>query len=231
MRGITLRLGSTGPDVKRLQLLLNSTRPSPRLALDGRFGSNTTDAVVRVQRAHGLSGDGVVGAPTWEILGQRGTATSPQSHAPVPQWMEVVALELGVHEDARPGYHNQRIVEYHKTTSLAASSDEVPWCSSFVNWALQQTNRRGTNSALAKSWLNWGVALTTARAGAITVIKRKGATSDAATGSTTGYHVAFYVSATPTHVRLLGGNQRDSVRYSNFALAGYSIEGFRWPTA
>src|SRR5262245_10482745 len=149
MHGVTLRLGSMGTDVKRLQLLLNSLKPSPRLSLDGRFGAKTTDAVVRVQRAHGLPADGVVGSPTWQILGQRGMATSPQLHAAAPQWMEVAALELGVHEDARPGYHNQRIVEYHKTTSLAASSDEVPWCASFVNWVLQQTNRRGTNNALA----------------------------------------------------------------------------------
>jgi peptidoglycan hydrolase-like protein with peptidoglycan-binding domain len=123
MQGVTLRRGSTGRDVKRLQLLLNSTKPSPHLSLDGTFGPQTTDAVVRVQRAHGLPGDGVVGDSTWAILGQRGMGTAPQPNAMAPQWMEIAALEVGVHEDARHGYHNQRIIEYHKTTSLAASTD------------------------------------------------------------------------------------------------------------
>ena len=88
---------------------------------------------------------------------------------------------------------------------------------------------KDTNSALARSWLDCGVPLNPPREGAITVIKRKGATSDAATGSATGFHVAFYVSSTPTHVRLLGGNQGDQVRYSNFSLNSYEVRGYRWP--
>ena len=54
--------------------------------------------------------------------------------------------------------------------------------------------------------------------------KKKG--SDLATGSATGYHIAFYVSSTATHVRLLGGNQSDSVKYGNFSLSAYDVKGY-----
>ena len=93
-----------------------------------------------------------------------------------------------------------------------------------------QAGYRGTNSAAAKSWLGWGKSLDAPREGAITVIKKKGATSDAATGSTSGFHVAFYLSATATHVRLLGGNQRDRVKESSYPLTDYEVKGYRWPS-
>jgi uncharacterized protein (TIGR02594 family) len=144
--------------------------------------------------------------------------------------MDIAIAELGVHENASPGQHNRRIVEYHSATSLRATTDETPWCSSFVNWVMVQGGYRGTNNALARSWLDWGTSLTTPRTGAVTVIKKKGASSDSATGSSTGFHVGFYVSSTSATVRLLGGNQGDQVKYSNFMLASYDIRGHRWPT-
>lgn len=36
--------------------------------------------------------------------------------------------------------HNDMIIEFHATTELAANTDEVPWCSSFVNWAITIAN-------------------------------------------------------------------------------------------
>jgi uncharacterized protein (TIGR02594 family) len=144
--------------------------------------------------------------------------------------MDIAVGELGIHENAAPGKHNARIVEYHKTTTLRATTDEVPWCSSFVNWVMKTAGHQGTNNALAASWLEWGASLTDPRTGAIVVIRLKGANRpDRATGSSTGNHVGFFMSSTPTHIRLLGGNQGDQVRYSNFALQGYEIRGYRWP--
>jgi uncharacterized protein (TIGR02594 family) len=143
--------------------------------------------------------------------------------------MKIAQAELGIHENALPGQHNQRIIEYHKTTTLKAKTDETPWCSAFVNWVITTSGFKGTNSALAKSWLNWGKKLDNPVFGAITIIKRKSAGSDAATGSSTGYHVAFYTSATEGRVRLLGGNQSDQVKYSNFSLSKYDVKGYRLP--
>lgn len=58
---MTLRRGSQGAEVKRLQKLLG-------IAQDGIFGSYTEKAVREVQLRAGLSVDGVVGTKTWELL-------------------------------------------------------------------------------------------------------------------------------------------------------------------
>jgi uncharacterized protein (TIGR02594 family) len=228
-----LRSGSQGPHVRKLQLLLNSSLvPSPKLTIDGDFGDRTEQAVRRFQQMRGLPQDGIVGQVTWAALNQTfsvGSKPSRASNHSNCKWMAIAEAELGIHEDSIPGHHNQRIVEYHQATSLRAATDEVPWCSSFVNWVMKQAGYRGSNNALAKSWLEWGLSMDAPREGAVVVIKKKGATSDVTTGSSTGFHVAFFVSSSQAHIRLLGGNQGDEVKYSNFSLKGYDIKGYRWP--
>ena len=141
-------------------------------------------------------------------------------HGPPPtqgaRWFDVALAEKGVHELAGPTA-NRRIIQYHHTTTYHANSDEVPWCSSFVNWCLIQAGKRGTNSAAAVSWLDWGVHLQNPRLGAITVVR-----------GPYGEHVAFYKSGGPGALTLLGGNQGDQVKYSTFG-GSYEILGFRWP--
>jgi uncharacterized protein (TIGR02594 family) len=165
-------------------------------------------------------------------MGQK-LSVAPKPAAPAVQqggdWMKVAEAEEGVVENSLPGKDNQRIIEYHSTTTLKASDDETPWCSSFVNWVMIQAGHRGTNSALAKSWLKWGSALNAPRVGAITVIKKKNATSDQSTGSSTGFHVGFLVEATATHIELLGGNQSNQVKYSTFSLSKWEVKGYLWP--
>jgi hypothetical protein len=70
--------------------------------------------------------------------------------------MSIAEGELGIHENSPPGENNRRILEYHQATTLATTTDEAPWCSSFVNWVMKNAGRRGTGSALASSWLTWG---------------------------------------------------------------------------
>jgi peptidoglycan hydrolase-like protein with peptidoglycan-binding domain len=57
----TLRQGSRGADVVRLQNMLG-------IKPDGIFGGGTKGAVIVYQRAHGLTPDGVVGRRTWQAL-------------------------------------------------------------------------------------------------------------------------------------------------------------------
>jgi peptidoglycan hydrolase-like protein with peptidoglycan-binding domain len=67
--GPTLRQGSRGAAVRRLQGLLRQRgfNPGP---IDGIFGSRTTGAVRAFQRARRLVVDGVVGPQTWGALGR-----------------------------------------------------------------------------------------------------------------------------------------------------------------
>ena len=65
----TLRKGSTGADVKTLQILLLARGYDlGRYGADGDFGNATLTAVKAFQGGAGLTADGVVGAKTWAAL-------------------------------------------------------------------------------------------------------------------------------------------------------------------
>jgi uncharacterized protein (TIGR02594 family) len=224
-----LPTGSAGDAVHTLQRLLNAVvAPRPPLIVDGDYGEKTRRAVLAAQRLLKLEPTGEADAALLVALEAR---LAPAAATPVfpseATWMAIARGELGQVE--RRGGENPRIVAYHATTTLAAREDEVAWCSSFVNWVLERAGYKGTDSAAASSWLRWGVELEAPRPGCVTVLKRKGRSRDAATGSTTGFHVAFFVARTATHVQLLGGNQSDAVKYSSYPLARYDVRGYRWP--
>lgn len=62
----TLREGDTGAAVRELQRLLNIK--GAVLPIDGIFGAQTKNAVIRFQQANNLIADGVVGRFTWATL-------------------------------------------------------------------------------------------------------------------------------------------------------------------
>ncbi|MFE0449092.1 peptidoglycan-binding domain-containing protein [Streptomyces fungicidicus] len=62
--------GDAGAKVKEIQALLiqhHGYSVGPK-GVDGYFGAGTESAVKRLQRAHGLKADGIVGAKTWVWL-------------------------------------------------------------------------------------------------------------------------------------------------------------------
>lgn len=61
-----LAQGSSSADVRRVQALLGAAGYG--LSLDGDFGPATETAVRRVQAAHSLSADGIIGPKTWGLL-------------------------------------------------------------------------------------------------------------------------------------------------------------------
>lgn len=114
--------------------------------------------------------------------------------------LEIGTKEIVGEED------NPRIVEYHSATGLKATDDETPWCSAFVNWVLKESGVEGTNNAMARSFLNWGVKLDEPQPGCIVVLKR---------GAPPSGHVGFYLGECIEGLfYMLGGNQSDSVRIS-----------------
>lgn len=58
----TLKKGSKGTDVEKLQKLL-------KITIDGDFGPKTEEAVKKFQKEHKLDVDGIVGPKTWAALG------------------------------------------------------------------------------------------------------------------------------------------------------------------
>lgn len=163
------------------------------------------------------------------------SSSSPQSssfrtYPTDPAWLQIAARELRQHE--RPGADdNPRILSYFDATDLTVTHDEVAWCSAFVNWCLREAGYRGTRSALAASWLQYGQPAFEVQRGAIVVLNRRDATPDRFTGSATGNHVAFLLGATVDAVECLGGNQSDQVKVSRFPRETYRVRTVRMPRA
>lgn len=124
---------------------------------------------------------------------------------------DIATRELGVMEFSGTR-DNPRVLEYFTATNLHVSTDEVPWCAAFVNWALKRAGVTGTGKANARSFLDWGepVSLVCAEQGDIVVLSRG---SNEALG-----HVGFFHSWTSDlrGVRILGGNQSNAVRISTY---------------
>jgi len=134
-------------------------------------------------------------------------------------WMSVALAEVGV-STYPVGQSNPRVTQYHSQTNIAGYDDKASWCSSFVNWVLAQVDITGTNSALARSWLNWGEPLEAPISGCIVVLTREDPASWKG-------HVGFFLRADEENVYLLGGNQLDKVGEHFYARS--SVLGYRWP--
>lgn len=72
----SLKLGSRGEDVRRVQQLLGEAGFDPGKT-DGIFGQSTHDATIKFQRSRGLGVDGVVGPKTWAALTKPSTFNGP----------------------------------------------------------------------------------------------------------------------------------------------------------
>jgi uncharacterized protein (TIGR02594 family) len=128
-------------------------------------------------------------------------------------WMVKAIRELGVKEKEGSG-DNPRIIEYHAKTSLKAQSDDVAWCSAFVNWCIDSCGIKTTRDAMARSWLSWGRSCDYEQ-GCVVVLKR---------GTGWQGHVGFAVKKVGPVVWILGGNQNDEVNitaYPTWRVLGY----------
>lgn len=135
----------------------------------------------------------------------------------IPVWIQVAKREIGVREVR--GGENPRIIEYHSKTSLKATEDEVPWCSSFVNWVCWKCELERSGSAAARSWLGYGKRLPGFRKYAIVVLRRG--------NSSWQGHVGFAMADLGNRIQVLGGNQADKVGYANYPKS--DVLSYLWP--
>lgn len=123
---------------------------------------------------------------------------------------------------------NARILAWHAYTTLKATDDETPYCSSAMCYWMQTSGVESTRSAAARSWMRWGVDLDDSHplpAGAVVVFWR-GKSPKAGMG-----HVGLYVGGNPADGRIsvLGANQHDTTNIETYSVA--RVLGFRWPSA
>lgn len=137
----------------------------------------------------------------------------------LPSWYALAQREIGTKE--APGFaNNPTVQQYYVEAGAGKQPDAVPWCAAFVGAMLRRAGYSGTGYLAARSYLGWGVALKRPKIGCVVVLER-GASSWQG-------HVAFYNRQNKNGtIRLLGGNQLDSVNYGNFAV--FKVLGYRWP--
>lgn len=118
-----------------------------------------------------------------------------------PPWLGTAFREIGQHKYPAP-HVNPRILEYWTAIPgfpLPEDPQRVDWASAFVNWVLKQNGIASTQSAMSRSWLNWGKVVETPRPGCVAVFWTRSPTSS--TGQ-----VGFFVSSDADSVTVLGGD-------------------------
>lgn len=168
--------------------------------LDGVWGDETRDAITA-------------------YMGLKAKAPTVASDAADAPWHSLAISELGTKEAAGAA-DNPAILHYFEEAQAAwARDDSIPWCAAFVGAMLARTGYRPSGSLMARSYLDWGKTLDKPRRGCIAVFKR---------GKPPSGHVAFVEEWTATNIRVIGGNQSDSVTKATFSRA--TLLGLRWPT-
>jgi uncharacterized protein (TIGR02594 family) len=128
------------------------------------------------------------------------SATASLVSGALPKWMQIAFNEIGQKSGAGAAV-NQRIVEYLSLTGQDPSFEKTFWNSAFVNWVMNGASYAGTKSAVARSWLSWGIAVKPVP-GCIAVLWTISPNSEAG-------HVAFYLGESTDTITYLGGGQRD----------------------
>ena len=159
------------------------------------------------------------GFVSMKFLSKVGDIPAP---AGVPKWYQIAKGEEGVKEFTGDR-DNPEVVKYLKSCSKLSASlqrnDETAWCSAFVNFCVEKAGFEGTESASARSWMNWGQSISVPTVGCIVVLSR---TSNPAFG-----HVGFWVKEQDSRVFLLAGNQSDSVNVTAFDKSRVLKNGYR----
>ena len=145
-----------------------------------------------------------------------------------PPWLAIALEEqrAGIREIEGEGDH-PRIVEYHATTG-GWLDDEVPWCSSFLNWCMDQAGMSRTASGRARSWLFWGKQIIHPPIGSICILKRGSGDQPGPDVLKAPGHCGFYMGpASATEILMLGGNQSNAVTTRPYPAE--RVLGYRWP--
>lgn len=221
-----LRLGSSGPDVKELQLAL--AKLGYPLHGTGYFGTATDTAVEEFQRKAGLDPEGDVGTLTAKAIdaalaGPRPATNAPPSPALLevgrPLWLQYSIAHIGTRE--APGSANNRelVADIH-SVAPDYQDDATPWCAGWVTLCLVKASIKPSKEPLwARSYAErWGTKLIEPAVGAIAVKTRVG-----------GGHVTFVAGKNRNNVlACCGGNQNDMVNISEYSASAFNL-GFFWP--
>lgn len=172
--------------------------------------------IEKLRMIYKLSGELLQGDDTEPSAYDAGVLPPPSD----PPWLDWAHNEIGTKE-IKGSEHNERILFYLEHTTLGKygkSRDETPWCSAFACTAMEENGIESTQSAMARSWLGWGVECEPKK-GAVVILRR---------GNPPSGHVGFvWDIPRPGAITVLGGNQSDQVCIKDYPRS--QVLGFRWP--
>lgn len=134
-----------------------------------------------------------------------------------PSWLIEARKHFGLSE-VKGAAHNAEILKMWRDIKRGGiKDDETPWCAAFLGAMLERVGVRSTRFESAKSYLQWGVALTNPVVGCVVVFTREG-----------GGHVGFFLGYDKKgNLMILGGNQSDGVNVRAFPVE--RATGYRYP--
>lgn len=130
------------------------------------------------------------------------------------KFLKIAFNELGT-EEFQGTRHNPEVLKYANDTKISGiTTDEIPWCSTFVNWVAWKSGLQYSGKANARSWLNVGTKVTVPEPGDVVVFWRESPQSWQG-------HVGIFLgfSLDKKRVYCLGGNQGNRV-----SVTAYRIE-------
>ena len=134
------------------------------------------------------------------------------------KYLQIAMYELGT-KGVKGQEDNPSIVQYFADVGHSwVKDDETAWCAAFVGSCLEKAGLTSTRALNARSYLKWGRKISNPVHGCIVVFKRG--------NSSWQGHVAFYIGESETHIKVLGGNQGNTVKISSYRktdLLGYRL--------
>lgn len=140
----TLRKGDSNHDVKYFQWKIRQAHFWPGATNDGFYGAQTEQAVWAVQKAYGLTRDGVVGAKTW-------AAIMRQSPVPVRTTKGSI-IEVDIDRQLLFWIKDGKIMEIHNTST---GNGEGYWFNN--KWYPHAKTPRGTWRSMWNEDKGWRV--------------------------------------------------------------------------
>jgi uncharacterized protein (TIGR02594 family) len=125
--------------------------------------------------------------------------------------LKIAFGQLGI-EEISGSDNNPQIVKYATETNIAGiTNDEIPWCSSFVNWCAKRAGLQYSGKPNARSWLNVGTKTTQPEPGDVVIFWRGNPQSWEG-------HVALFLGFSDdlSRVFVIGGNQGNRVSVSAY---------------
>ena len=121
--------------------------------------------------------------------------------------LDLAAKQIGLNETDKA----VALRDYLTTGGANLDPATTAWCAAFVNSSIEQTGGKGTGSNMARSFLDWGEGVDKPQRGDIAVFSR---------GDPNGPfgHVGFFDGYNEDGtIRVLGGNQGDSVSVASYS--------------